>query len=84
MKREDWQHEPLPTPCRDRCEYGACGDPGIYAGPYGCGGCCRCLGGCRVDYELFHAMIPMTPAQHLIEQEWARHDLENPGEPLPF
>lgn len=68
---EDWQHEPLEY-CKTGCEYGACGDPGIYAGPYGCGGCCRCLGGCQVQYELEHAMIPETPAQYVMRLHWER------------
>jgi hypothetical protein len=37
--------------CKTACAYGACGEGGRTAGPYGCGGCCRCLGGCQVEYE---------------------------------
>ena len=45
--------------CAERCAYGACGDPGKYRGPYGCGGCCDCLGGCQAAYE---ATLPIVTA----------------------
>jgi hypothetical protein len=37
--------------CEDKCAYGMCSDEGRVAEPYGCGGCCGCLGGCQVTYE---------------------------------
>lgn len=54
---------PPKVPCPGRCAYGACGDPGISRGPYGCGGCCLCMGGCRLEYEVEQALIPETPEQ---------------------
>lgn len=37
------------NPCAERCAYGAC-TPNL-SDPYGCGGCCSCLGGCQVEHE---------------------------------
>jgi hypothetical protein len=68
---------PPRVPCPGRCEYGACGDPGIYSGPYGCGGCCRCLGGCHLEYEVEQAMIPETPEQARMRERWETLALGN-------
>lgn len=40
--------DPKDWGCRDRCAYGTCGGPSM-GDPYGCGGCCGCLGGCPVE-----------------------------------
>lgn len=71
MSREREQAEDFPpkVPCPGQCAYGACGEPG---GPsrdsYGCGGCCRCLGGCHLEWALEQAYIPETKEQ----AEWRR------------
>lgn len=62
---------PPKVPCPGRCEYGACGDPGqASAGPYGCGGCCHCLGGCHLEYDVEQAYCPETPEQWKMREHW--------------
>ena len=77
---------PPKVPCPKRCEYGACGDPGEPSpGPYGCGGCCRCMGGCRLEYEVEQMLIPETPEQAHQRERWdewmATH---KDGGPMPL
>lgn len=38
-----------PGPCPGACHYGTCTK--TWSDPYGCGGCCSCLGGCQATYE---------------------------------
>ena len=47
----------LPTDplCAERCVYGTCRK--TMADPYGCGGCCACLGGCQIAHERESAAI---------------------------
>lgn len=45
---------PLDTePCKAECVYGTCRK--TMSDPYGCGGCCACLGGCHAEYEKTYA-----------------------------
>lgn len=62
---------PPKVPCPGLCWYGACGEPG---GPsrdaYGCGGCCRCLGGCHLEWDVEQALIPETQQQAADRRRW--------------
>lgn len=51
----------LAEECRTRCAYGTCRDAGRNGGPYGCGGCCGCLGGCQVAYESTQPLADVEP-----------------------
>lgn len=42
-------------PCEAGCFYKTCG--ASVSSPNACGGCCSCLGGCEVEYEL----VTLTP-----------------------
>lgn len=58
MSEQDF---PPKVPCPGLCAYGACGEGGrSFDAPYGCGGCCRCLGGCHLEWDVEQAMIPET------------------------
>lgn len=45
--------------CAQECHYGTCSE-----GPYGCAGCCRCLGPCAVT-ELKRQGLPVHDAPDL-------------------
>ena len=48
--------------CKDGCPEG-CG--GGYQSGYGCGGCCDCLGGCRMAYyRQLEEHERTTPCEH--------------------
>lgn len=62
---------PPKVPCPGTCVYGACGDPGQhFPASYGCGGCCRCVGGCRAEWEIQQVMTPETREQAEWRQRW--------------
>lgn len=68
MSEQDF---PPKVPCPGLCEYGACGEPnGPSRGAYGCGGCCRCMGGCQLEYEVEQVLIPETPEQYQTRLRW--------------
>lgn len=62
---------PIPEhkPCLEQCEYGSCGRSGYQ----GCGGCCSCLGGCQIAYEI------SLEAKPQFDVDWSQVD-----EDLPF
>ena len=76
---------PPKVPCPGLCEYGACGEPGGPSrGAYGCGGCCRCLGGCHLEWEVEQALIPETPEQARQRQRWESDQEANVDYPFPL
>lgn len=44
--------------CQTGCAYGVCRQPRTMQG---CGGCCECLGGCQVAYELTLPTVVVNP-----------------------
>ena len=72
---------PPKVPCPGLCEYGACGDPGGPSrGPYGCGGCCRCMGGCQLEWEVEQAYIPEKQHEAENRQRWENIQKMSPEE----
>jgi MinD superfamily P-loop ATPase len=53
MPRRRWTKPPVSetaVDCQQACVYGTCRK--TMDDPYGCGGCCSCLGNCMVAWEL--------------------------------
>jgi hypothetical protein len=73
----------LENPCKTACAYGTCGGPS-WGDPYGCGGCCYCMGGCRVEYELEQAYIPETQEQYQQRIRWEADQEANVDYPFPL
>lgn len=71
---------PPKVPCPSECAYGACAPS--WSDPYGCGGCCRCLGGCHLEYDVEQAMIPETKEQAWSRKRWEALDASDLN--LPF
>lgn len=74
---------PPKVPCPGECDYGACTGPG-WSDPYGCGGCCRCMGGCRLEWEVEQALIPETPEQAHQRERWEAMTANNKEGPWPL
>ena len=76
---------PPAVPCPGVCAYGSCTDPGQhFPAPYGCGGCCRCMGGCRLEWEVEQAMIPETAEQAHQRLRWQADREANVDYPFPL
>jgi hypothetical protein len=59
---------PPKVPCPGECAYGGCGSTSY---GYACGGCCYCLGGCHLQYDVERAYIPETKLQAEGRHLWA-------------